>query len=38
MSLQEQLLDLDATAVQISRGINAVALMSMALDRTRAPA
>ena len=32
MSLQEKLLDLDVTVNQISKGINAVALMSAGLD------
>ena len=37
MSLQKQLLDLDETVNQISRGINAVNLMSMGLDRRLDP-
>ena len=37
MSLQEQLLDLDSTVNQISRGINAVTLMSTGLDRDLDP-
>lgn len=37
MSLQEQLLDLDVTVDRISKGINAVVLMSEGLDKVVDP-
>ena len=37
MNLQEQLLDLDVTVNRISRGIDAVALMSEGLDQDLDP-
>lgn len=37
MSLQEQLLDLDETVDRISKGINAVVLMSTGLDKAADP-
>lgn len=37
MTLQEQLLDLDAAVNQISSGINAIAAMSRGLDRVDDP-
>lgn len=37
MSLQEELLELSEAAGQISRGVNAVALMSKGLNKTLDP-
>ncbi len=37
MTLREQLLDMDVMVNQISKGINAVVLMSEGLDRVRDP-
>jgi len=37
MNLQDELLDLDATVNQISRGVSAVVMMAKGLDETRYP-